>query len=90
MFTVTIARFELYPPEEPAGYCVGFNVSLENGRSFYRDTVVELDQASNKTDEEIVQVAWNMLEADILAEVERLKKKPSVIGQVWTPPSSKE
>jgi len=88
MFTVTIARFELYPLEEPTGYCVGFNVTLSNGRSFYRDTVVPLAQASNKTDEEIVQVAWNMLEADILAEADRMKGKPPFLGQVWTPPSS--
>lgn len=88
MFTVTIARFDLYPQEEPWGYCVGFNVSLSNGRSFYRDTVVPLEKASNKTDEEIVQEAWNMLEADILAEVDRLKSKSPVVGQVWAPPTS--
>lgn len=87
MFTVTIARFELYPLDEPTGYCVGFNVTLSNGRSFYRDTVVPLEKASNKNDEEIVQEAWNMLEADILAEVDRLKSKSPVVGQVWTPPT---
>lgn len=78
---VKIARFELYPEEEPTGYAVGFTITTSNNRVFYRDTVVSLDVSEQRTDEEIVQEAWNELKDAILSEVERLERKSQIIGK---------
>jgi hypothetical protein len=37
--TAVVSRFELYPAENPSGYCVGFSV-----KNLYCDTVVELNK----------------------------------------------
>ena len=84
---VVVARFELYPAEEPTGYCVGFQVTTRNGRSFYRDTVVPLADAAGKSDEEIAALAWQALKESIEAEVQRLESKPPLLGRPWTPPA---
>ena len=50
---IKIARYELYPTDEPTSFCVGFQVSV-NSRSMYQDTQVSLENAKDKTEDEIV------------------------------------
>jgi len=83
---VKVARFELYPIEEPTGYAVGFHIALDNGRSFYADALVPLTDADGKSDEEIVEIAWNTLKDSINARVEELSAKSPIVGSTWTPP----
>lgn len=40
---VVVARFELYPKEDPNGCAVGFTVKTKTNRVFYRDIVVPFD-----------------------------------------------
>ena len=82
---VTIAKFGLYPKEDPSGYAVGFNITTDNGRSFYRDILVTLEEAQDKNDEEIVAVAWEKLEGGINQETERLMSKSTLLGREWNP-----
>jgi hypothetical protein len=35
-----VSRFEPYPKEEPTGWVVGFLCTLENGKQFYVEDVV--------------------------------------------------
>jgi hypothetical protein len=83
---IQIAKYELYPAEEPMGYAVGFNVTTGNNRQFYRDTIVTLEQAQNKSDEEIVTFAYETLKTGIEDEVIRLESKSNLLGSIWTPP----
>lgn len=83
---VTIAKFELYPETDPTGYAVGFNITLDNGRSFYRDTVVVLGEAAKTSDdEEIIAIGWDQLFNDIIDEKNRLEGKSQLLGNVWVP-----
>lgn len=86
---IQIAKFELYPTNEPIGYAVGFNVTTGNNRQFYRDTVVSLESAQGKSDEEIVGLGWQDLQVGIEAEVIRLEAKSNLLGNTWTPPVTK-
>jgi len=85
MYKLTIARFELYPKDEPTGYVVGFNVELDNGRSFYVDGVVDLDEANGKSDEEIVSAAYKKLKGQIQSLVAALVDKSPILGKEFTP-----
>jgi hypothetical protein len=82
MAEITVVRFEQYPPEEPTGWAVGFNVVCSNGRTFYIDTVVSFDRA--KTDEEAVEVALEELKEQIERMIREFEKKPSVLGKKIT------
>lgn len=82
MAEITVVRFEQYPPDEPTGWAVGFNVTCNNGRSFYIDTVVGFDKS--QTDEEAVNVALEELRETIQNRVNELEKKPALIGAKLT------
>ncbi|NLX80335.1 MAG: hypothetical protein GXZ03_02070 [Proteiniphilum sp.] len=76
-----VIKYRLYPEDNPIGYAVGFNVRLENGRSFYAHTIVDLeDLEEGKTDEEIIQIAYEQLEGHIADKVATLAYAPSIEG----------
>ena len=58
MSTIRVARLEPYPSENPTGWVVGFNVSVE-GKDFYEVTTSTYDEAKNE--EEAVDVAYEKL-----------------------------
>ena len=78
---VKIAKFNLYPRDEPTGYAVGFSVELDNGRSFYRDTVVSLEDATGLSDDEIVQLGYAALKEGIKSTAETQGAKSPLLGQ---------
>ncbi len=78
---VKVAKFHLYPKEEPTGFAVGFSIETKNDRNFYRDTVIPLEDVKDMNDEQIVQVAWDKMKEGILSEVERLEEKSSMLGK---------
>jgi len=84
MSEIKIAKFELYPQEEPTSYAVGFSIDV-NWRAFYRDTTVSLEESKDKTDEEIVAIWYEKLKEWIESEIERLGKKSPLVWQSFTP-----
>lgn len=76
-----VIRYDLYPAVEPTGYAVGFDVRLKNGRSFYAHTTVDFEGLEGgETDEEIAQIAYEQLEAQIADRAGELSYIPSVTG----------
>ena len=76
-----VVKFRLYPEDNPIGYAVGFNIKLLNGRSFYAHTIVDLDDLEEgKTDEEIIQIAYEQLEEHISDRVATLTYVPRIEG----------
>lgn len=74
-----VIKYRLYPELNPTDYAVGFNVQTSNGRSFYAHTLVNLDSLDeNKTDEEIVELAYQQLEDHISARAAELVYSPSI------------
>jgi len=81
---ITVARYELYPGDQPTCTVVGFKVTV-NGREFYRDAQVPLADTEGLTDEQITDLAYPMLQDDIEAETARLEAIPALIGMPFTP-----
>jgi hypothetical protein len=82
-YEVKIARFGLYPAEEPTCYCVGFSGSTATSDPHYQDTQVPLEEAKGKSEEEIVTLAWEKLKDGFTARMETLAAKSPLQGQVW-------
>lgn len=76
-----VIKYRLYPEDNPAGYAVGFNVKLTNGRSFYAHTIVDIEGLEEgKTDEEITRIAYEQLEKHISNRVATLTYTPRIEG----------
>ena len=86
---ITIVRFGLYPEDAPTGYVVGFNVTHQT-RTRYADTIVSLDAASGKTDEEIVALAWNALDAQFSQWKQSIDARPVFLNTTFVPPGQEE
>ena len=82
---ITVAKFCLYPSEDPSGHAVGFNVEASNGRAFYTDTVIPLTESQGKTDDQIISMAYEELKTNITFRVGELEQRSSLLGQAWTP-----
>lgn len=82
---ITVVKFTLYPKDNPTGYAVGFNINTVNGRSFYRDTLVPLEQASGLEDDDIVEEAWSALKGGIFDTLQQLEQRPPLLGKSWIP-----
>ena len=82
---IKIAKFNLHPADEPTGYAVGFGVKVKS-RDFYRDTVVPLEQCTDKTEDEIVDLAYEQLRDGIESQVTILEAKSDLVGKNYTPP----
>jgi hypothetical protein len=83
--SIKVARFELYPAEEPTVYCVGFAETYRS-RVKYADTQISLEDAAGKSDEEIVNVAWTALESQFVAWRDQLANRSPLIGSLFVPP----
>jgi len=82
MARIIVVRFEPYPPDEPTGWVVGFNVICSNSRTFYVDTSISYNEAT--TDEEAVNKAYERLKESIDRRVAELEKKSPLIGKEIT------
>ena len=79
---ITIAKLHKYPVEFPTGTAVGFDVTFDNDRSIYIDTVVGLDL----TEEEAVAAAWAEVKASVEAQKLTVGALPKLVGSVFNPP----
>ena len=85
---IKIAKFQLYPKNEPAGYAVGFDITTINNRRFYIDTIVEFKEEA-LTDDEILTMAWEELKDNIYSKAMELENKKEVVNKNWIPPEAR-
>jgi hypothetical protein len=85
---VKISKYELYPQPSPTGLAVGFSVSLDNGKSFYLDTIVDMGLSEDAA----IEAAWNSLKPSIDSRIEELSKpvqpvvlQTSALGKAFIP-----
>jgi len=74
-----VVKLEPYPREFPTSKAVGFNFTLKNGRTFYLDTIVELDLS----DQEAIDTGYAQVREDAIKIRDELEKLPSLLGQEW-------
>ena len=48
MATTKVTRLDQYPAEDPTGWAVGFTVTTDNNRSFYRDCLLYTSDAADE------------------------------------------
>jgi hypothetical protein len=76
---VVVSRFEPYPKEEPTSWVVGFLCTLENGKQFYVEDIVNFVNVGNE--DEAVEYAWQSVQEQVNQKVQELSSKPSVTGK---------
>lgn len=84
-YKISIARFGLYPEKEPTSYCVGFSITFLNGHATYQDTIVSLEEARGKTEEEIVDLAYEKIREGIEGQITSLQDKSKLLGKDFIP-----
>lgn len=87
-FDTKIARFELYPADEPTAYVVGFSVTNKNNnKSIYRDTQVLLTTVNGQTDDQVAAVAWDAMKASFQTWAADVMSKPAIKNGPYVPTS---
>jgi hypothetical protein len=76
---VIVSRFEPYPKEEPTSWVVGFLCTLENGKQFYVENIVNF--VNVESEDEAVEYAWQSIQEQVNQKVQELSSKPSVMGK---------
>jgi len=77
----TVTRYEWYPSSSPEGVCVGFTAKCyPNNRASYWDTIVASSSAADKTDSEVITLAWTALSGTVVPWAETEMLKSSLIG----------
>ncbi len=81
MATTKVTRLDHYPVENPTGWAVGFTVTTDNNRSFYRDTVISYIEASS--DNLAIDLAYGRLRNKINNLVVSYEKQGSRLGSEY-------
>lgn len=95
---IKIARCDPYPMIEPQGYVVGFIVyCLKNGKSMYRDVLVNFAElarivseaggviSENNESDIILDTAYAKIKESVKAWCECISSSPAVLGSVYKP-----
>ena len=80
----TVAKYNLYPAEEPTGIAVGFSLKCK-GRAAYQDTVVPLADCDGLTEEEVCDLAFEDVRAGLEAQAAAFETKGEILGKEFKP-----
>jgi hypothetical protein len=80
MTTAKVTKFKEYPTDEPNSYAVGFNITTDNGRQFYRDIAIPFEDVVDMSNEEIKTFAYQRLRPAIENQIDIEMAKNSIIG----------
>ena len=81
MATTKVTRLDQYPAEDPTGWAVGFTVETDNGRSFYRDTVIPFTDADS--DNIAIDLAYGKLSKKLHMLTASYEKQGSRLGSEY-------
>ena len=81
MATTKVTRLDHYPAENPTGWAVGFTVTTNNNRSFYRDTVISFTDADS--DHLAIELAYGRLQSKLNDLTESYEKQGSRLGSEY-------
>ena len=82
MATTKVTRLDHYPVENPTGWAVGFTVTTDNNRSFYRDTVIPFTEAAN--DNLAIDLAYGRLSGKLHRLTLSHEKQGSRLGSEYS------
>jgi len=81
MATTKVTRLDQYPAEDPTGWAVGFTVTTDNNRSFYRDTVISFIEATS--DNLAIDLAYGRLRQKLYSLTASYEKQGSRLGSEY-------
>ena len=82
MATTKVTRLDHYPAENPTGWAVGFTVTTDNNRSFYRDTVISFTDADS--DNLAIDLAYGRLRRKLSNLTISYENQGSRLGSEYT------
>lgn len=85
-FTTKVARFEVYPPQQPKSWCVGFSVykNSSNNDYMYTDTNVNVDNFSTiLAEDEILNKGWSNTKENIGVWAAKKMEESPLINTVF-------
>ncbi len=85
---VFVRRLEVIPAGEPTDYVVGFEYTLDNGRTFYLEDSIPLADVAGKTDQDIATLAYAHLEELATRRESELSGQSALVHQEFIPPGS--
>lgn len=89
-FTAQLLRYELYPPNEPTHWCVGFNVVKDSTpkRALYVDGLVPLQNwCNNVLCASVADSVWDQVKSQVSAWAAAELAQPTVLNTTYTPTS---
>lgn len=81
---IKVARFELYPKDEPLSWCVGFviEVGIHNA---YLDTTIPVTECFDLEPEAVTKLAYLKLKDSIDKIITNFEDKLPIIGTEFNP-----
>ena len=80
--TYTISKYEIL--KNNSSFVVGFNLTDENENAAYVESILDIDDIENKTQEEVCQLAYEKIKEKIKRiELDFIEKNESILGKVF-------
>jgi hypothetical protein len=88
--TITITRYEMLD-SDPKSLIIGFRLTCHELReSDYIESHLLLNDIKGKTDNEILDIAYESIRGEIQEKENRLKNKSPILGSIYIPKNNKK
>ena len=85
--TYTISKYEIL--KNNSSFVVGFNLTDENENAAYVESILDIADTENKTQEEVCQLAYEKIKEKIKRiELDFIEKNESILGRIFVPTES--
>ena len=85
--TYTISKYEIL--KNNSNFVVGFNLTDDNENAAYVESILNVADIENKTQEEVCQLAYEKIKEKIKRiELDFIEKNESILGRVFVPTES--
>lgn len=82
--TYTIGKYEIL--KNNSSFVVGFNLTDDNENVAYIESILDIADVENKTQEEVCQLAYEKIKEKIKRiELDFIEKNESILGKVFVP-----
>jgi hypothetical protein len=82
--TYTISKYEIL--KNNFNFVVGFNLTDDNENAGYVESILDIVDIENKTQEEVCQLAYEKIKEKIKRiELDFIEKNESILGKVFVP-----
>ena len=82
--TYTISKYEIL--KNNSSFVVGFNLTDDDENAAYVESILDIADIENKTQEEVCQLAYEKIKEKIKRiELDFIEKNESILGRIFAP-----